>query len=134
MIVSTAFRVAAMLAAVASVLAFGGCETAPQRPPPSVNITGDWVGTWVFEPAAANVGGGQVAMTLRQRDDAWATGDLRITGETVNRPPTAIEGVVTGNEFRISGPNAYGTLTVSGNEMSGLIQGILPARVTLRRR
>src|SRR5437773_9675594 len=66
MIVSTAFRVAAMLAAVASVLAFGGCETAPQRPPPSVNITGDWVGTWVFEPAAANVGGGQVAMTLRQ--------------------------------------------------------------------
>jgi hypothetical protein len=40
---------------------------------------------------------------------------------------------MSGNDIRITGPDATGWMKVNGNEMSGEINGILPARLTLRK-
>ena len=42
-------------------------------------------------------------------------------------------GIMSGNDIQITGPDATGWLKVSGNEMTGQINGILPARLTLKK-
>jgi len=125
-------RLVAKLLAGVLVLAIGGCVTPPPQPamaPPSVDVRGNWVGKWSFENPAA--GGGEVMLELGQTG-ADVGGNATVTDRAGSRS-TYVEGVVTGNTIILKPPYASGTLTVDGDEMNGLVQGIMPAPVTLRR-
>ena len=113
--------------AVVAVLACAGCASAPMAPP-AVNVTGRWQGTWQFEQVT--LGGGQIMMDLRQVG-AEVTGDVLVTGPSVNRPAT-IQAVVSGNDMKLQG-RIPGTLTVAGDRMSGTVYGVVEANVTLQR-
>src|SRR5262245_54948450 len=63
-----------------AMLTGAGCATTADNPP-SVDVTGNWGGTWVGNPASRN---GAVAMTLKQTG-AEASGSMRVTGAIVNR-------------------------------------------------
>jgi len=113
-------------------LAIGGCVTFPPEPamaPPSVDVRGNWVGKWSFENPAA--GGGDVMLELGQTG-ADVGGKATVTDRNGSRS-TYVEGVVTGNTIILKPPYASGSLTVNGDEMNGLVEGIMPAPVTLRR-
>jgi hypothetical protein len=97
-------------------------------PPPSVNVTGRWLGNWMFDPVS--MGGGQVVMDLNQVG-AEVNGTLTVTGPSINRP-TTIQATVAGNEVILRG-RISGRLTVTGDQMSGQVDGVLPATVTAQR-
>ena len=125
-------RLVAKLLAGVLVLAIAGCATPPPAPtmaPPTVDVRGKWVGRWSFENPAA--GGGEVMLELAQTG-ADVSGNATVTDRTGPRS-TYFEGVVTGNTLILKPPYASGTLEVNGDEMNGLVQGIMPAPVTLRR-
>jgi hypothetical protein len=114
----------------AAVLMIAGCASGSGAPttPPSVNVAGKWAGTWQFTPIAA--GSGQVTMDLTQTGGDVA-GGVVVTGPSVNQP-TTIQGTVVGNEFRLAG-RISGTFVVTGDQMTGNINGMLPATATLTR-
>lgn len=116
------------LVAVVAVLASAGCASVPMAAPPSVNVTGKWQGTWQFEQVS--MGAGQIVMDLKQVG-AELTGDVLVTGPSVNRP-TTIQATVSGNQIKLAG-RIPGTLTVTGDQMSGVVYGVLEANVTLQR-
>ena len=114
------------------VLTIAGYVTAPPAPtmaPPSVDVRGNWVGRWSFERPEA--GGGDVMIELQQTG-AEVSGNATVTDRGGTRS-TYFRGVVTGNSLILTPPYASGTFTVTGDEMSGVVQGIMPAPVTLRR-
>ena len=76
------------------------------------------------------MGGGQVIMDLKQ-SGAEVMGDVVVTGASVNRPST-MQATVSGNQLTLKG-RVPGTLTVTGNTMSGVVYGVVEANVTLRR-
>ena len=121
------------LAVVALTLLVAGCASGGSGSPmmgapPSVNVTGKWLGSWMFEPAS--MGGGQVVMDLTQVG-AEVNGNLTVTGGSVNRP-TTIQATVSGNDVVLRG-RISGRLTVTGDQMSGTVDGVLPATVTAQR-
>ena len=106
-----------------------GC--ASTQPPPTVDISGKWQGTWVSTNQPAG-GSGQIEMTVKQTGSKWA-GNLLVTGG-FNDPSGLTEGFVTGNQVEIAVPaGATGRLTVVGDQMTGQIAGMSGATVTLRR-
>ena len=98
--------------------------------PPASNVTGRWAGTWVFDPSSA--GNGEATVNITQ-DGKQVKGTL----ETVSGPHRGRAGffnaIMSGNDIQITGPDYTGWLKVEGNQMNGQINGILPARVTLRK-
>jgi len=120
-------RLAKRFLVVAVALASAGCATAPMAPS-SVNVTGKWQGTWAFEQVS--LGGGQIVMDLQQTG-AQVTGNVTVSGPAVNRP-TTIQAVVTGNDLKLEG-RIPGTLTVSGDKMTGIVDGVVAANVTMQR-
>jgi hypothetical protein len=120
-------RCARGLVAAVAVLGIAGCASALMAPP-SVNVTGKWQGTWMFDPAS--LGGGQIVMDLKQVG-AEVTGTLLVTGPSVNRP-TTIQAIVTGNEMKLQG-RIPGTLTVTGDQMSGIADGVVSANISAQR-
>ncbi len=114
----------------ALVLMVSGCAAlGGNTAPPSVDVSGKWAGTWSFENPT--MGNGDVFMDLKQ-NGADATGDLKVTGPTTARP-TYFEGTVSGSSVILRSPYLSGTLDVSGDEMKGVVNGIMPANVNLRR-
>ena len=113
---------------VVAVLVSAGCASAPASAPPSVDVTGKWQGTWQFEQVS--MGSGQIIMDLKQ-SGAEVTGDVLVTGPSVNRP-TTIQATVSGNQMSLKG-RIPGTLSVTGDKMSGDVYGVLEANVTLQR-
>jgi hypothetical protein len=111
------------------ILASGACATTPSRVPPSVDVTGTWSGTWEFVPVSA--GTGTVSMTLTQKG-AEVSGPIQVVGPTLHRP-TRLEGVVIGERIQVTGPIGDGWLTVSGDQMTGELNGFLPVKLTARR-
>ena len=103
------------------------CATTSSAPP-AVNVTGSWNGTWSYENAS--LGGGDARGTFQQDGDKLS-GRFDVTGPVVNRTANIV-GVVSGNEVKLSQPSS-GTLTVNGNEMTGWINGLNPAKLTLRK-
>jgi len=103
------------------------CATTPSAPP-AVNVSGTWTGTWSYENAS--LGGGDARGTFQQDGDKLS-GRFDVTGPVVNRTANIV-GTVSGNEVKLSQPSS-GTLTVSGSEMTGWINGLNPAKLTLRR-
>jgi hypothetical protein len=114
----------------ALVLMFFGCAAiGGSTAPPSVDVSGKWAGTWSFHNPT--MGSGDVFMNLKQ-SGADASGDLMVTGPTTAEP-TYFEGTVSGSSVVLKLPYLSGTLDVSGDEMKGVINGIMPANVSLRR-
>ena len=116
---------------IAGVMMLGfACATAPPPPPPSVDVSGTWEGNWeAFERSA---GGGGIRGVFRQ-DGATVYGNFEIQNQGPNPiSRTYVSGVVRANEIQLLAPTE-GLLVVDGNEMSGTIQGIMAARVKLRR-
>ena len=113
----------------AALLASVGC--ASTQPPPTVDISGTWQGTWVStnQPAGGN---GQIEMTVKQTGSRY-TGNILVTGGGFD-PSGLTEGFVTGNQVEISLPAGMtGRLTVTGDEMKGSLAGMSGATVVLRR-
>jgi hypothetical protein len=114
----------------ALALMLSGCAAiGSSTAPPSVDVSGKWAGTWAFRNPT--MGSGDVFMNLKQRG-ADASGDLMVTGPTTAEP-TYFEGTVSGSSVVLKLPYLSGTLDVSGDEMKGVINGIMPANVSLRR-
>jgi len=103
------------------------CATGPAASP-SVDVTGQWAGTWAYE--TPGLGSGDIRGSFKQ-DGAKVSGTFNVTGPVANRV-AIINGTVAGNEVKLSTP-ASGYLTVKGNEMNGLINGLNAAKVTLRK-
>ena len=98
--------------------------------PPTVDVTGSWTGQWAYEQAT--LGGGQIELQLTQKG-ASVQGNMDISGSprVVSGP---FSGVVQGNQLRILDPTSItGRLTVQGETMAGEIDGVSPARMSLRR-
>jgi hypothetical protein len=114
----------------ALVLMLSGCAaTGRSTAPPSVDVSGKWVGTWVFRNPS--MGSGDVLVDLKQ-SGAKTTGHLTVTGDTT-ADPTYFEGIVSGSTIILNVPYLSGTLDVRGDEMKGVVNGIMPANVSLRR-
>jgi hypothetical protein len=114
---------------IGSVMAVvSSCATAPPPPPPpAVDVSGTWVGTWwAFEGTG---GSGDLRGIFRQ-DGATLYGNFEVSNPTVTR--TYVSGVISGNEIKVFAPSA-GRLVVNGDEMTGVIQGIVRGEIRLRR-
>ena len=124
--------VATLMLLGAIVTTAGGCASTPTAPP-SVNVSGKWAGNWTYPDPA--LGGGTLSGTFQQ-DGGKLSGNFLIIGggNTVRNPAATIIGFVSGRDVILSQPSS-GTLTVneSGNEMSGWINGLDQAKVTLRK-
>ena len=109
------------------LLAGAACATAPAVAP-SVDVTGQWVGTWAYENPS--VGTGDIRGTLKQDGDK-ISGNFNISGPVVNSV-AVVTGTISGNEIRLSAPST-GYMTVSGNEMTGTVNGLNVAKFKLRK-
>jgi len=112
---------------LAGAMMMAGCSSAPLAPP-TTNVTGNWVGSWQYENL--QMGSGDMRGTFEQ-DGSKVSGNFQVTGPVLNRV-AIITGTVSGNEILLSEP-ASGRLTVSGSEITGVINGLNVAKVTLRR-
>jgi len=114
-----------------SAIVVAGCATTPMQPP-AVNVTGQWSGTWAYE--RQSLGSGSLRGTLTQNGErlsgsfSLAGGGGRLSGPRV----VTVIGTVSGNEITLSQPS-LGTLTVTGNEISGVVRGLDDARVILQK-
>lgn len=66
----------------------------------------------------------------RHRSLGWRR--PRCPGPTSSEP-TNFQGTVSGNEIRAEAAHGSGSLTVKGDEMTGMVYGIMPATVSLKR-
>ena len=125
-------RFIASLLLIWAVATVTGCASTPTAPP-AVNVTGKWAGDWTYPDPA--LGGGTLSGTFQQ-DGGNLSGNFLIIGggNTVRNPAATIIGFVSGRQVILSQPSS-GTLTVneSGNEMTGWINGLDQAKVTLRK-
>jgi len=125
-------RLVASLLLVGAIATITGCASTPTAPP-AVNATGKWAGNWTYPDPA--LGGGTLSGTFQQ-DGGNLSGNFLIIGggNTVRYPAATIIGFVSGRQVILSQPSS-GTLTVneSGNEMTGWINGLDQAKVTLRK-
>jgi hypothetical protein len=112
----------------AVLMAVTACATGPTTPP-SVNVTGQWAGTWAYENAS--VGSGDIRGTFQQ-DGANVSGNFTISGPNVQNRVATVTGTISGNEIKLSMP-ASGYLTVTGNQMAGSVNGLNVAKLTLRK-
>lgn len=118
-----------LLIAALMALSAGCAGGTATTSPPSVDVSGKWSGTWIFENAS--MGGGQISADLSQTG-ANVSGPASVSGPTVNRP-TRFEGTVSGNTVTLRSAFLSGSFTVNGDQMTGIVNGIMPANVTLRR-
>src|SRR5262249_48202432 len=112
---------------VASMMVVAAACATPPVAPPGVDGSGSWAGGWgAFEGEG---GGGELRGVFRQ-DGATLYGNFEWRGRTVSR--TFVSGTVRGNEVFLAAP-VQGMLVVDGDEMNGTAQGIVAAKITLRR-
>ena len=117
------------LAVLVIAVAVAGCASMEgPKAPPSVNVSGNWVGTWQYE--SVQMGSGSLRGSFQQ-DGAKLSGNFDVTGPVLNRTANLV-GVVSGNDIQLSMP-ASGWLTVKGDEITGTINGLNVAKVTLRK-
>jgi hypothetical protein len=125
-------RARVLLMAGTAMLMAAACATTPPAPP-SVNLTGKWAGNWSYEPS--NLGAGTLSGTFVQ-EGAKLSGNFLIVGggSMVRHPAALVIGFVSGNQVTLSQPGS-GTLTVNaeGTEMSGWVNGLDQARLTLHK-
>ncbi len=98
--------------------------------PPASNVAGRWAGTWVFEPSSA--GNGEATVNITQ-DGKQVKGTIEAVSGAHRGRAGFFNAIMSGNDIHITGPDFTGWLKVDGSQMSGQINGILPATVTLRK-
>jgi hypothetical protein len=121
-------RTSLKLLLVSIVIAASGCASGQPAAPPSVDVTGQWVGSWAYENVS--LGSGDIRGAFTQTG-AKVTGNFTVTGPVVNGVANVL-GTVSGNELRLEMPSS-GYLTVTGNQMTGKVNGMNVANVTLRK-
>ena len=113
------------------MVAVSACATAPPPPPPSVDVSGTWAGKWT---AFEGTGGSGDLKGIFRQDGATLYGNFEVSSPsanpTINR--TYVNGTVTGNEIKLFAPSA-GSLVVTGDEMTGTVQGIVKGEIKLHR-
>jgi hypothetical protein len=115
------------------VLATASCasSSAPPLQPPTVNVTGDWVGTWTCD--FTSQGNGVVVLGLTQ-NGSMVTGPVLVTNSTFNRVSKIAEGVVSGDKVLTQSNDLSGTFTVTGDSMSGPFKTeICPGKLAMAR-
>lgn|SRR5262245_47374349 len=116
------------------LLGVAGCASSSMEAPgaaPTVDVTGSWGGQWAY--TNASLGGGIIDLSLKQ-DGAKVSGNATITGTAVDRNGP-VSGLVSGNELRILYPTSVtGRLKVQGDTISGQLDGLNPANVTLTKK
>ena len=95
-------------------LATAGYASA-QAPKPTVNVTGNWIGSFVCNDAS--LGSGIVVMKLNQTGSK-VVGDVSVTGRS-GLTNAAANASIQGDQLVLPGTNASGSFTVSGDTMSG---------------
>ncbi|HYB42594.1 MAG TPA: hypothetical protein VEL75_12525 [Candidatus Methylomirabilis sp.] len=120
----------AKLLVVALALVLAGCASPPPPPeaPPTVDVRGVWKGRWIFENQNSS---GEVTLEISQAG-ADVGGNATVTDRNGTRN-SFFTGTVTGNRIILKPPYSSGVLEVNGDEMTGVVEGIMPANVTLRR-
>jgi hypothetical protein len=113
-------------------LVISGCaSTEAPSTAPTVDVTGSWAGQWAY--TNASLGGGQLELTLKQIGGK-VSGNATISGTPVDRNGP-VEGLVDGNQLRIVYPSSVtGRLTVQGDTITGQLDGLNPANVTLKKK
>jgi hypothetical protein len=114
-------------------LATASCasSSAPPLQPPTVNVTGDWVGTWTCD--FTSQGNGVVVLGLTQ-NGSMVTGPVLVTNSTFNRVSKIAEGVVSGDKVLTQSNDLSGTFTVTGDSMSGPFKTeICPGKLAMAR-
>jgi hypothetical protein len=114
-------------------LATASCasSSAPPLQPPTVNVTGDWVGTWTCD--FTSQGNGVVVLGLTQ-NGSMVTGPVLVTNSTFNRVSKIAEGVVYGDKVLTQSNDLSGTFTVTGDSMSGPFKTeICPGKIAMAR-
>jgi hypothetical protein len=103
------------------VLATASCasSSAPPLQPPTVNVTGDWVGTWTCD--FMREGSGVVVLSLTQ-SGSRVTGPLLVTNSTFNRVSTMPDGVVSGDTVLTQSNDLSGTFTGVRRQDDGAVQ------------
>lgn len=116
----------------AIVIIASACVSSTPAVPPSVNVTGSWEGDWSFQNMT--LGAGTLSGTFKQ-DGSKLSGNFLIVGGggAVRFPAATVIGFVSGNQVILSQPSS-GTLTVSGNTMTGTVNGLDPATITLHKK
>jgi hypothetical protein len=109
--------------------ACGTATSSTASAPPASNVAGRWTGTYVLEPSS--MGSGPATLNFTQSGNQL-TGHLDVRGQSWMRS-SEITGSMSGNDIQISGFDITGWMKVSGNEMTGMIHGKVPARLTLRK-
>lgn len=115
-------RISRWSLAIGSFLLFG-CGSSPSAPvakmPPSVDVTGRWMGTYV-----TNVGTMPVELVLKQ-DDSNVTGTASVAGDSWQTSTYRgdIRGTVSGNVFSYTYPGGGGEVTVVAGDMRGMTDG-----------
>ena len=108
------------------VLAMASACTSASLAPPGVNVTGNWVGTWSYDNV--QMGSGDIRGSFQQEGQN-VSGSFNVTGPVLNRV-AIVSGAVSGNEILLGRP-ASGRLEVNGNTITGTINGLNPAKITL---
>ena len=107
------------------MVAASACSMVPLAPP-TVNITGNWVGTWSYDNV--QMGSGDITGSFQQ-DGQKLSGNFHITGPVLNHVAMVV-GAVSGNEILLNQPST-GRLTVNGNTITGIVNGLNQAKLTL---
>ena len=98
--------------------------------PPTVDVTGTWVGSWVYSPPTP--GNGPIKMIMQQTGSK-VTGTVDISGTPMPRSGP-ISAIVQGNQLQILHPaGVTGSLTVQGDTISGELGGLSPGTITMKK-
>jgi len=124
-------RTCRLLLIIVTIMLALGCAASPPPTPPSVDVSGTWVGTWAAFQGTG--GAGQIRGEFRQ-DGATVYGNFEINNPAVDPPVsrTYVNGMVFGNQLKLYAPSE-GLLVVEGNEMTGDVQTIVLSTIKLRR-
>ena len=120
-------RIGMVSLVVAMMLGVTACATTVPEPAPSVDVSGNWAGTWWAHEGS---GGAGTLSGLFLQDGRSVRGDFTVMGATTNR--TAVSGSIAGNVISLSVPTS-GTLSVTGDEITGVVNGLLPTTLKLQR-
>ena len=98
------------------VLATASCASAPPLKPATVNVTGDWVGSWTCDYVGDGSGVAVLALT---QDGTRVTGSQLVTNTRFHRVSNIADGVVSADTVLTKTPDLSGSFAVSGDKMTG---------------
>ena len=122
----------ARVAVVLWLLLASACAHSTSEAPtaPTVDVTGNWVGTWATEDQRLV---GTCQLNIKQ-DGTLVTGMLLMTGLVPPQTSGYIDGTVTNDQLAVARGPVSASLTVHGNTMRGPISGLAgPATLSVQR-